>query len=96
MPLDISKKVWYNISTIKIERKSLNMTDSGWYTFISHSHTFECYSRTISNGTVIEKYRVRKTRRLHYRAVLSNGKLLSITYIPEDERRAESYVYRPR
>lgn len=63
------------------------MTDLGWYTFISHSPIYECYSRTISNGTVIEMYREKQIGDLQYRAVLSNGELLSITYIPEDERR---------
>lgn len=67
------------------------MTDSDWYTFISHSPSFECYSRIISDDTVIEKYRVRQTGCLHYRAVLSNGELLSITYIPEDERSWMTY-----
>ena len=62
------------------------MTESGWYTFISHSPTFECYSRIVSNDTVIEKYREKETDGLQYRAVLKHGKLLSITYIPEDER----------
>lgn len=60
------------------------MTDSDWYTFISHSPSFECYSRIISDDTVIEKYRIRQTGCLHYRAVLSNGELLSITYIPKE------------